>query len=91
MTHRISILDTGAVPGDIAATTAAFATAIARLVDIGGGTVEVPPGTWTTGTIALASRITLELHPAATILGSPHLSDYLKALGASTSTVLRGT
>lgn len=74
MSHSTSILDHGAAIGDIAATTQAFADAIAALPD--GGTVHVPPGLWTTGTIALTSGITLDLHPAATILGSPNLDDY---------------
>lgn len=42
----------------------------------GGGTVEIPPGTWLIGTIFLRSGITLDLHPAARLLGSPRLEDY---------------
>ncbi len=41
-----------------------------------GGTVYVPAGTFLTGTVELKSRVTLELHPAATILGSPDIGDY---------------
>ena len=44
-----------------------------------GGTVYVPAGTFLTGTIELRSRVTLELHPAATLLGSPRIADYRQA------------
>ena len=54
--------------------------AIQRAIDAAGaargGTVFFPAGTYLTGTIALRDGITLDLHPAATILGSPDLDDY---------------
>jgi polygalacturonase len=44
----------------------------------GGGVVYFPGGRYLTGTIALASNITLHISTGATILGSPDLSDYIK-------------
>jgi hypothetical protein len=42
----------------------------------GGGTVKLRPGTYLSGTIVLASRVTLAVGVGATILGSPNLADY---------------
>lgn len=41
-----------------------------------GGRVYFPAGTYLTGSVHLHSGVTLDLHPAATILGSPNLEDY---------------
>jgi len=73
-----SIEDFGAVGDGHTLNTDAFAQAIAAVAagGGGGGTVYVPAGVWLTGTVALASRTTLELHPSAVILGSPRLEDY---------------
>lgn len=73
-----SIAAFGAVGDGATLNTGAFARTIAAVVAAGGGTVFVPAGIWRTGTITLASRVTLELHPAATILGSEDLADYLE-------------
>jgi hypothetical protein len=43
-----------------------------------GGIVQVPPGTFLTGTIFLRSNTVLELLPGATLLGSPRLADYTR-------------
>ncbi len=75
MAH-VSIADVGAVAGGTVLNTEAFARAVAEVAAAGGGTVYVPAGTWLTGTIRLRSRVCLELHPAAVILGSPRLEDY---------------
>jgi len=58
-------LDTAALQGAIDACHAA-----------GGGTVQVPPGTYLTQPIELRSFVTLHLEAGATILGSPRLEDY---------------
>ena len=42
----------------------------------GGGTVELPAGTYRCGTIDLQSNTTLHLCAGATILGSEHITDY---------------
>lgn len=46
----------------------------------GGGTVEVPSGTFVIGPIMLKSNLTLHLAKDATLLGSPDKADYPKAL-----------
>jgi hypothetical protein len=54
--------------------------AIARAIDDcaakGGGTVVVPPGEYTSGTIRLKSHITLRLEPGATIFASLEDKDF---------------
>lgn len=73
---QVSITDFGAVPGGETLNTEAFNKAVAAVVAEQGGTVYVPAGVWLSGTIHLASRVSLELHPAAVILGAPRLADY---------------
>ena len=63
--------------------TAAINAAIHACAQAGGGTVELTPGTYLSGTIELLSNITLELDPGATLLGSPDLRDYT-SIGRST-------
>jgi polygalacturonase len=57
--------------------TSAFRQAIAKASAAGGGTVLVPPGTWLTGPIHLASNINLHVSEGATLLFSQDFSDYL--------------
>lgn len=71
-----SIVDFGAVGDGATLNTEAFRRAVAAVVAERGGTVYVPAGVWLTGTVFLDSKVCLELHPAAVILGSPRLSDY---------------
>jgi hypothetical protein len=42
----------------------------------GGGTVNLPPGTYRCGTLHLRSRVTLHLQPGAVIRGSADIADY---------------
>ena len=56
--------------------TAALQTAIDAAAAVSGGTVYLPAGTFLTGTLHLRSGITLEMHPAAVLLGSPRIEDY---------------
>jgi hypothetical protein len=72
-----SIRDFGAVGDGVTLNSEAFSRAVAAVVGDGGGTVFVPAGVWLSGTIVLDSNVTLELHPAAVILGSPRIEDYL--------------
>lgn len=53
----------------------------------GGGTVEVPSGTFVIAPITLKSNMTLHLAKGATLLGSPDISDYPKATFARHPTV----
>jgi hypothetical protein len=73
---RLDITDFGAVGDGKTLNTSAIQQALDQIGQAGGGTVFVPPGTWLTGTIELRSGTTLELHPAARLLGSPNLEDY---------------
>ncbi len=50
--------------------------AIETVAAAGGGTVEVPPGTWVTGSIQLRSNITLHLQPGAVLEASSDASAY---------------
>lgn len=43
-----------------------------------GGTVVLPPGTYLSGSLHLRSHVMLQLDKGATLLGSPHRSDYQK-------------
>ena len=53
----------------------------------GGGTVEVPAGTYLIAPISLKSNMTLHLAKGATLLGSPDIPDYPKGLFARHPTV----
>lgn len=53
----------------------------------GGGTVQVPKGTFVIAPIQLKSNITLNLAKGATLLGSPDISDYPKYTFARHTTV----
>ena len=56
--------------------TTAFANAITECNKNGGGTVIVPPGTYSTGTIELLSNVNLHLEAGAKLIGSKDTSDY---------------
>ena len=53
----------------------------------GGGTVEVPAGTYVIAPIVLKSSMTLHLAKDATLLGSPDMTDYSKVVFARHPTV----
>ena len=77
LTIIVSILSFGAVPNDTTINNAkAINSAINHCADNGGGVVEVPVGTFTTGTVFLRSGVKLRLDKAAVLLGSNRLSDY---------------
>lgn len=75
MAGFISIQEHGAIPNGTTLSTPAIQAAI-DAAGQGGGTVYVPPGRYLTGTLTLRSGITLMIDPAATLFGSPSLSDY---------------
>ena len=54
----------------------------------GGGTVEVPEGTFVIAPISLKSNMTLHLAKGATLLGSPDIAEYPKATFARHPTVM---
>jgi len=53
----------------------------------GGGTVEVPAGTYVIAPISLKSHMTLHLAKGATLLGSPDMAEYPKVVFARHPTV----
>ena len=73
---NVSITDFGAFPGG-GICTSAIQTAIDACHEAGGGTVEVPAGTFLTGGIRLRSGITLLLKSGAVLLGSRDPMDYM--------------
>lgn len=73
----VSILAYGAVPNDTTQNNAdAINRAIRDCAAKGGGFVEVPQGTFTTGSVFLQSGVTLRLNRGAVLLGSNRLADY---------------
>src|SRR5271170_5209295 len=54
----------------------------------GGGTVEVPAGTFVVAPISLKSNMTLHLAKDATLLGSPDMPDYPKTIFARHPTLM---
>ena len=74
--HRWNVADFGAVGDGKTLNTQPIQRALDEAGKEGGGTVLVPPGTFLTGTVFLRSGVTLDLHPAARVLGSPDLKDY---------------
>ena len=70
----------GTVVSGLGADAAANRAAIQRAVDdasaAGGGRVEIPPGTWPTGSIELKSGVELHLPKGATLKGSVNRADY---------------
>lgn len=70
----------GAVGDGATDNTAAIAAAIQAAAAHGGGRVVVPPGSWATGPIRLASRIELHVAAGATLLFSTDPAAYLPAV-----------
>ena len=74
-TQSTSILDHGALPDGKTLNTVAIQQTIDEASHT-GATVEVPPGTYLTGSIFLKSGVTLHLQKGAVLLGSQNLADY---------------
>lgn len=62
-----NVLDYGAVGDGITDDSHSFAQAVEAAVTAGGGTIYVPSGTYRTTSIRLASNLTLEVSPGATL------------------------
>jgi polygalacturonase len=71
-----SILEHGARPDGSSLNTKAIQRAVDEVYKAGGGTVNVPSGTFLTGRIELRSGVTLNLEAGSTLLGSTSLNDY---------------
>jgi len=68
--------DFGATGDGVTKETLALQQALDRASVLGGGTVNVPAGTYLTGALAFRSNTTLHLEEGATLHGSPDLADY---------------
>lgn len=78
MGKRFSISDFGAVADAKTLNTAAIQKAIDKAAGEGGGTVEIPAGTFLSGSIFLKKGVGLHLAENAVLLGSTNIEDYPK-------------
>ena len=62
--------------------TKAFRDAIDACTAAGGGTVDVPAGEYTVGTVQLRDNVTLHLEAGATLFASQQSADYVKDVRA---------
>ncbi|MDF1513641.1 MAG: glycosyl hydrolase family 28-related protein [Anaerolineae bacterium] len=74
--ENYDIRDYGAVGDGKTLDTAAIQAAIDACAVAGGGYVQVPNGTYVTGTVRLRNGVTLVLSVNATLLGSTDIADY---------------
>jgi polygalacturonase len=75
---RFSIPDFGAVADGKTINTAAIQKAIDQAAGAGGGVVEIPAGTFRSGSIFLKKGVELFLAENAVLLGSTNIEDYPK-------------
>lgn len=73
-----NILEFGAVADGKTLCTAAIQEAIDKVHESGGGIVEVPGGTYLTGSVVIKSGVELNLHRKAVLLGSINPTHYLR-------------
>jgi len=74
--ERFDVRDFGAAGDGETLDTQALQRAIDAAAEAGGGTVVFPTGTYLSGTLALRSRVALELGPGAVLQGSDQAGDY---------------
>ncbi|SRR6266498_140759 len=74
--RRFLLTDYGAVGDGKAVNTDAFRKAIAACNNAGGGELIIPPGTFLTGPLELASNMALVLEKGATIRASENFTDF---------------
>ena len=77
-TRRFVITELGAVADGKTLNTVAIQTAIDRAATAGGGVVEIPAGTFRSGSIFMKSGVELWLADGAVLLGSTDIADYPK-------------
>ena len=69
--------------------TAAIQKAVDAAHAAGGGTVDIPPGRWLSGTVFLKSNVTLHLAADATLLASRNEADYIRSPGEQAPILIR--
>ncbi len=74
--NKVNLRDFGAVSDGETLNTQAFAAAMEKLAQKGGGTLVVPSGVWYTGPIVFESNINLHLEKGALILFSSNFDLY---------------
>lgn len=77
-TNEYVITDYGAKGDSASLNTKAIQKAVDEAANNGGGTVVVPEGTFSTGTIFLKDHVTLRVEENAMLYGSPDINDYTK-------------
>lgn len=76
--RRFPISEFGAVADGVTLNTLSIQKAIDEAAGAGGGVVEIPAGTWRSGSIFLKSGVELFLAEGAIFLGSTDIEDYPK-------------
>lgn len=74
--NEVSLVSFGAKGDGVTLCTSAFAEAVKKLSDLGGGRLTVPAGVYLTGPIQLRSRIELHLERGALIVFTPDKRAY---------------
>ena len=69
--------------------TAAIQKAVDAAHAAGGGTVDIPPGRWLSGTVFLKSNVTLHLAADAMLLASRNEADYIRSPGEQAPILIR--
>ena len=77
---QINVKDFGAKGDGVILDTRPIQDAIDKASEKGGGTVDVPAGTYLIGTLILKNNIELHLQPGAVLLGSPDYKDYTEII-----------
>ncbi len=71
-----NVMDYGAISDGKTLCTTEIQKTIDACNEAGGGYVVFPSGEFLTGTIELKNNVFLQIHPAATLLGSKNIADY---------------
>ncbi len=72
----LDVRDFGAAGDGRTSATRPLQHAIDAAHQLGGGIVQLPAGTWLSGTVHLRSRVTIDLAPGAVLLASPDDDDF---------------
>jgi hypothetical protein len=77
---QFNVKNTGAKGNGVTLDTKAMQKSIDMANAAGGGMVEIPAGTYLSGTLVLKDNVELHLNPGAVILGSPDYHDYTEII-----------